>query len=429
MASRGVRAAVLCGQRLHTTELFAPTPAAAHLPRLFTPSSRLLATSSRLYEPLTPASAVSTRLKSTSSVRAASASHAVKPVEAAEEKAAYSPRADAKAETSALFDADNHLKLSSEEKANILKRFYKMEIPQFVADNPYNTDYLPQLNVKKFKDMDPAKFELYSFKRKVHKTNITKSIILHTPEVEGLSQHDKRPLVLMFPWLMADARAVAKYVSLHSNLGLSVLQVNISPVDLLLPMTKAQPMIYQVLDFLAERREFERILMHGLSVGGYGFQEMLVQIQKSGARYLGVKDRVVGQVYDSPCELQGLREGVARSVVRGRRRQQQVMRFLDWLLEQRYDSASRHYVACQRICDTNYMQAPALFLYSKLDQVAEAKITSKTAYLWHNNGTQVFSHIFEDSEHVGHLRKYRDDYQANLFAFMERVGVVSFPGL
>jgi len=216
-----------------------------------------------------------------------------------------------------------------EDKAMNLKKLLYLDIPPFVKANPYNNDYLPRLDVEKFINMSQASLDSFYFKRKTKTEQLSQFLSLHTPRVENRSPTEQRPLVLLFPWLMSKPRAVAKYASIYTSLGLDVLQVSITPVDLLLPLSRSQVAAQETLDFLSERKEYDKLFAHCMSVGTYMLHETLATVESNEARYLVVRDRLVGSVHDSPCELPGLREGVARSVTDHRAGQEGVMRALE----------------------------------------------------------------------------------------------------
>lgn len=260
---------------------------------------------------------------------------------------------------------------------------------------------------------------------KVNKSVLSKYLTLHSPIIEKRTTNNKRPLVVLFPWLMAKQPIIEKYTRLYTDMGMDVLQVSITPLDLLMPVQRAQVCADEVLEFFLDRTdEFDKIITHGFSVGAYIFTEVLIKISGDLEKFGAIRSRFAGQIYDSPCELTGIREGVIRSLSNSKAVQQQLLKALDWTLEARYDSATRHYVRTQQFYDVNYCGAPALFLYSRTDPISAAGCNTKTANSWQRQGFQVYSQIFDSSPHVGHYVKSKDTYIANVYAFLDSIGML-----
>jgi len=311
-------------------------------------------------------------------------------------------------------------KLDEQERSKYLKLLFNEELPNVKLTN----DHLPKLNLDRFLSMDANTMQSFAFKRKMKIHKLSKHLILHSPVVENRSPSEKRPLVVLCSWLMAKQSIVDKYCSLYTDLGIDVLQVSISPADLLMPVQRAQLCADEVLDFLLNREEFGSLFMHGMSVAVYTFTEVLIKISANPEKYGSVRERFVGQVYDSPCELPGVREGVVQSLTRNKYMQEKLLRPLDWVLLKRYESSTRYYVRVQKFFNVNYCGSPALFLYSKVDPISAASVNTNTANSWHRQGFQVHSCIFENTPHVGHFGKHKQEYRANIYAFLENVGML-----
>uniref|UniRef100_A0A6A7FNZ2 Transmembrane protein 53-like n=1 Tax=Hirondellea gigas TaxID=1518452 RepID=A0A6A7FNZ2_9CRUS len=316
----------------------------------------------------------------------------------------------------------------------ILRRLSK---PKFKSSDPYNNDHLPVLPVANFRNLSTNALSIYAYQRKIKSTKLSEYLELLQPETEEgtFSQvHRKRnkehrPLVLMYPWLMAQDKHVEKYTRLYTDLGIDVLKVTIRPLALLNPVPRAQVAAAEVLEFLLEKEDFNKLFIHGMSVGGYGFMEVMTKMEQNEDRYLCIRSRFTGQVWDSPCDLPGLKEGVARSVTDNQRLQAWVMDALDWFLEFRYQKATRHYVKTQDMFHKNYLDAPALYLYSRADVVSKANINTDLADNWNGRGYQVFSKVFNESKHVGHYSKYKVEYKANIYAFLHHIGMLKYAGI
>jgi len=306
--------------------------------------------------------------------------------------------------------------LDAQERTRYLKTIFQQNLP---SNFNITNDHLPRLNIEEFITDAPS-----DAKNIISSVKISNYLSLHKNPVEENTTQEKRPLVIMFPWLMSKQGIVNKYIKLYTQLGFHVLQAQISPLDLLLPVQRAQVCADEVLDFLVVKSDvYDRYLTHGFSVGAYTLTEVLIKISGDLGKYAGVKSRFAGQIYDSPCELPGIREGVIRSVSDSKAVQDKMVKVLDWFLEHRYEAATKHYVRTQQFYDVNYCGVPALFLYSLTDPISAAGVTTKTINSWHQQGFQVYSHIFKDSPHVGHYPRNKKEYAANIYAFIKKLGL------
>ncbi|KAA0197118.1 hypothetical protein HAZT_HAZT010075 [Hyalella azteca] len=313
------------------------------------------------------------------------------------------------------------------------------KMPGVFGSDPYCMEHLPKLDVNRFKSgpSSTSALSMYCYQRKLHIDKISKYMTLISPvpeegtytQVQRKQYKDARPLVLLYPWLMAHDKHVAKYTRLYTDLGIDVLRVNITPLDLLRPVPRAQVAAREVLEYLLANTCWHKLLIHGLSVGAYGFMEVMTKMEAHEDRYLSIRPRFIGQVWDSPCDLPGLKEGVSRSITNNRILQIKIMDALDWFLEFRYEAATRHYVKTQDMFHKNYCRAPSLFLYSRADPVSVPYINTNLANWWHKYGFEVFAKVFNESGHVGHFPKYKLEYTSHVHAFLHHIGMLRYAGI
>jgi len=300
------------------------------------------------------------------------------------------------------------------------------------SSDPYSNDHLPRLPVGRFKDT--SILDQFTYQGEVKVTKLSKYMQLLSPSHNNAQAQDgqiesSKPLVIIYPWLMAKEKHVEKYTRLYTDLGMHVLRVSITPHDLLRPVPRSHVAAIELLEYLLDNKYWDKLLLHGLSVGAYGFMEVMTKMEENEDRYLQIRPRFQGQIWDSPCDLPGLKEGVARSISNSRTMQIKIMDLLDWFLKVRYEAATRHYVKTQDMYHKNYLNAPSLFLFSRADPVASPVIVSDLADAYHASGHEVFSQVFNESGHVGHFAKYRTDYKANVMAFLEHIGMMEHAGI
>lgn len=121
--------------------------------------------------------------------------------------------------------------------------------------------------------------------RDVSSLEITKNIQLLSDEKKTtkvinlkMDKPDEKPMVVMLSWLMAKKKHVYKYADIYLKQGLNVLNVNISPWQLLWPMKGSQVVAKDLLQFLDMNASYSPLVLHGFSVGGYLWGEVLVNI-------------------------------------------------------------------------------------------------------------------------------------------------------
>lgn len=69
-----------------------------------------------------------------------------------------------------------------------------------------------------------------------------------------------------------------------------------------------------LLTFLHRNESYQQILLHGFSVGGYMWGEVLDLIQDDKEKYTSIKDKIVGHVWDSAADVNEIPIGMPRAL-------------------------------------------------------------------------------------------------------------------
>lgn len=69
-----------------------------------------------------------------------------------------------------------------------------------------------------------------------------------------------------------------------------------------------------LLSFLKQNESYQQILLHGFSVGGYMWGEVLDFMQQDREKYNDIADRIIGQVWDSIADVGQIPIGMPRAV-------------------------------------------------------------------------------------------------------------------
>lgn len=239
----------------------------------------------------------------------------------------------------------------------------------------------------------------------------------------ALSSHE-RPLTLLFCWLMAKERHIRKYAQLYTNMGIDVLKIRISPFDLLRPTKGSQVAADLVLQYLHSNPSHSPLLVHGLSVGGYVSMEVMNKIKNDMQKHGLLLNRFVGQIWDSAVDIDGIPDGVPRAITNNLSLQRNIKKYLLWYLKAQYNTSTIHFKRASALMHENFIQTPSLFFFSENDPVSTPEMNAKVYKKWEAKNFPVYVKCWQDSTHVSHYLRHRKEYEAEVVAFMERIGMI-----
>ncbi|XP_063863418.1 uncharacterized protein LOC135102315 [Scylla paramamosain] len=246
----------------------------------------------------------------------------------------------------------------------------------------------------------------------------------NTLQVAPSLGNDERPLTLLFCWLMAKERHIKKYAQMYTNMGIDVLKVRISPFDLLRPTKGSQIAAEQVLNFLHANPSYSSLMVHGLSVGAYLFMEVLGKIDQDMKKHGHLLNRFVAQIWDSAVDMYGIPDGVPRAITNNVSLQRNIKKYLLWYLRVHYNTATIHYENASAKMHENFVGVPGLFFFSDNDPVSTPEMNAVVYKKWEAKNIPVYTRLWKGSPHVSHYLRYRKEYEAEVMAFMERVGFI-----
>ncbi|XP_066252569.1 transmembrane protein 53 [Euwallacea similis] len=263
--------------------------------------------------------------------------------------------------------------------------------------------------------------------RNISCLEVTKNMSLLSNEKKNISVVDfkleepqENPLVVLLAWMMAKKKHTHKYANIWMERGFDVLCVTVNPWQFLWPTTGTQVVAGDILKFLDRNESYSNLVLHGFSVGGYLWGEVMVKIALDKERYQPVIDRFVGQVWDSAADLTEIHKGVPAAVFpRNKVMANALTKYILYHLKTFDKVATRHYVRSSQMFHTNMVRAPALFLLSKTDPIGPERSNLRAKENWESMGMKVDWKVFEKSSHVGHFRKYPKEYIAQLNQFMD----------
>lgn len=268
---------------------------------------------------------------------------------------------------------------------------------------------------------------------KLSSYNVTKNIEHMTQDdqiktsnsaVQNFNSRKNRPLLVVLSWLLSKRRHVMKYANLYLEQGFDIVFVSITPWQLMWPTKGSRLVAADLLKFLDDQN-YQQILLHGFSVGGYMWGEVLELIQSDREKYGYVIDRIVGQIWDSAADVTELSIGTPRAVFpKNQMLQNMLQKYLDYHLKTFHKQSTQYYIRSSQLFHTNLVRSPALFFMSKTDPVGTVTNNLRIKERWETLGVKTYVKIFEKSSHVGHYRKYPKEYVAELYAFLNKLNLI-----
>lgn len=230
----------------------------------------------------------------------------------------------------------------------------------------------------------------------------------------------EHPLVILLTWMSAKESHLDRYHKFYLDLGFDVLTVRTHPMQLVLPKSGAQAVAQMVLDFLSDNPGYQKLAVHGFSVGGYQFGEVLIKIQRAGQRYIDLLPRFRAQVYDSLVDYQGIPSGFPTALTKSPflRKVLEVLFHVHGIVM--YPWATTYYKASSRAFHDNLVTCPALMINSKQDSVSCLDACLRVADSWRKKGIDVTFVTFDDSKHVQHMGMYPEQYATKVLRHLRK---------
>lgn len=252
---------------------------------------------------------------------------------------------------------------------------------------------------------------------------IVSNDVLQIQKREGklplVSLDHKRPLVILLTWMLAQQKHVNKYLDLYLRKGFDALRVSISVKQLLWPLTGSQVVAGDTLDFLSDNKQFQPLLVHGFSVGGYVWGEVLVKMNQDLEKYMPVIDRIKGQIWDSTPDITEFSKGFPHAVFPNNViLRKAVEKGIEYHLKTFQDTATQHYIRASQLFHTTPVRAPALVFIAKNDPIASLPVVSKARETWESMGMKTHMKCWDKSRHVSHFHLHRKEYIETLEQFL-----------
>lgn len=242
---------------------------------------------------------------------------------------------------------------------------------------------------------------------------------------------EPRKLVVFFSWMLAKETHLEKYRDLYFKHGFDVLTVKTSPFQLFLPPVGSQKVASNVLAFLRTHvASYPNMLIHGFSVGGYQFGEVLVKMQEAlfqrdiDANLETVKNSIKGMIFDSAVDIEGIPYGFSRAMVGKSPLAPVLEKLIAAHMRLSYPFATKHYLASSKAFHNTILRCPALMLVGNDDEVGNPAGNERVASRWRELGVDVAWKCWDDSRHVTHLHQHPAEYALQVDNFLKKIGLV-----
>ncbi|XP_054155761.1 transmembrane protein 53-like [Oppia nitens] len=228
----------------------------------------------------------------------------------------------------------------------------------------------------------------------------------------------RRPLTMIFAWMLAKDKHIEKYKQMWFKRGFDVLIVKTSPLDLLLPPVGGQVVAANVVKSLHELcAQYNEIVVHAFSVGGYQFGltlQQLTGIQEN--RYL--LDSIKGLILDSMVFTEDCAPGLSRAITQHPAVQPLIEQSINGFLRLFKNISVKYYDMAYNAYANPGAKYSGLFLYAKNDIVSSVASNEHIIDTWRRAGHNVRAKCWDRSTHVLHYRDHKTDYELELDSFI-----------
>lgn len=248
-------------------------------------------------------------------------------------------------------------------------------------------------------------------------------------------------IVVVFAWMSSQERHLKNYIELYSSLGWNSLVCHSQFLNMFFP-NKATTVAIDIFNELVQELKVRPrpVVFASFSGGPKACMYKVLQIIEGKCEHqldMGdcqlVKDCIAGFIYDSSpvdftsdlgtkfvlhptvlgiSEPPRLATWIANSIASG----------LDALFLSRFESHRAEY--WQTLYSSVSMRSPYLILCSESDDLAPYEVICNFAAQLQDLGGDVKLVNWNESPHVGHFRKYPDDYKANVIELLGKACVI-----
>ena len=248
--------------------------------------------------------------------------------------------------------------------------------------------------------------------RSISSHKIDENIFLYSKLIKEdpkKSCSEYKNLVVVFPWAQSKVNHIEKYCSIYTNKGFDVLVVR-NHLANILRTKKTQKIAGNVVSYIAENEQYNKLLIHGFSAGAYIWSECLVHLHDH-AKFDSISKRIKGQIWDSISGPKEAAIGMSNSIFPHNRFMESVLRTsVDTSLKILYEYTTKYYLRGDKYFHEKAIVAPALIFASKIDPIGTEKNAREIANSFKKLNIDTTLKVFDDSPHVQHYQKYKEEF-------------------
>ncbi|CAG7838653.1 unnamed protein product [Allacma fusca] len=245
----------------------------------------------------------------------------------------------------------------------------------------------------------PANFKSRCMHRKVEEPEEIEPLPKYAQLLKNVDGTKTDQLVVIFPWLEAKKQHVNEYAHFYLNHNCDVLVVAFSWYNVLNAGAGPKAMAKDLVTFLDESSRYDRIFIHGFSVGLYLWGEVLDFLDQNQNKEFPEKG------FPQSALLQKL-----------------FQKYLQIYLSNYPGCSSHDYIPSFKLVrDSDLVKSPALVLGSRDDQIWCLDTVEDTVNCWRSHGLEVEVKLWESSPHVGHLQCHKEEYEDALKHHLQRL--------
>lgn len=231
---------------------------------------------------------------------------------------------------------------------------------------------------------------------------------------------NSKSLVLLLSWLGGKRKDLEKFCELYADLGFDVLIARIHPMQVFRPVKCAKPIANDIVNFLVDSENYERVVIHGFSAGGYLWGECLVNMQENSDKRRIIDEKVKAQVWDSIAGIQEVRIGVSKVLFPSNLFMQRAsMNLIQQYLNTFNNFCTRHYKKSDDTFHNDPLRAPTLIFFSNTDLIGTKEMHFRIRNNFMANGIEVTSKCFNDSPHIQHFIRHKVEYTKYVLNLLE----------
>ena len=227
----------------------------------------------------------------------------------------------------------------------------------------------------------------------------------------------------MLPWINSKRSHFEKYSSIYTNRGFDVLVVRSYLMNILWPK-KLDKISEDVVSFMDKNKEYDQIVLHGLSAGCLVWSICLLRLH-SHVNFDSISKRIKCQVWDSITQPSNVPTGAASSLFPDNKFMRNLVKKIgDLYLNVTYENTTKYYNRGNRHFQDAPLPAPALIFASKIDPIATERNAREITESFKKSNVDTTLKVFDDSPHVQLYQMHKEEYLKVLMEHLRKCKII-----